>query len=159
MELHRDGYTLTDSPDRIDPVQVHAFLARSYWAQGIPIETVRRSIRNSLCLSLIAPDASLAGFARAVTDRATFAYLCDVFVLEAHRSRGLGSWLVDSLLAHPDLQDLRRFNLVTRDAHALYARHGFRAVAHPDRYMERLDPEVYKRLAEGRNSHVRSSLP
>ena len=147
-----DGYRTTSDPDRIDVDVVHAFLARSYWAAGIPRQVVERSVRNSLCVALLDPADRLVGFARAVTDRATFAYLCDVFVLEEHRGRGLGHHVVDTLLAHPDLQGLRRLNLVTRDAHALYARKGFRAVAHPDRYMERLDPDVYKRLAEAGDS-------
>jgi GNAT superfamily N-acetyltransferase len=143
----RDAYRITDDLARIDTASVHAFLAKSYWAVGIPETTLRRALENSLCLGLTAPDGTLTGFARAVTDRATFAYLCDVFVLDAHRGRGLGKWLIQCLLEHPDLQGLRRINLVTRDAHGLYAQHGFTAVAHPDRYMERLDPDVYKRLS------------
>ena len=147
MTWQRDAYRITDDPARIDTASVHAFLTKSYWAAGIPEPTLRRALENSLCLGLIAPDDCLAGFARAVTDRATFAYLCDVYVLDAHRGRGLGKWLIQCLLEHPDLQGLRRFNLVTRDAHGLYAQNGFTAVIHPDRYMERLDPDVYKRLS------------
>lgn len=147
-----DGYRLTFDSNQIDVDAVHAFLSRSYWAAGIPRAVVETAIRNSLCIALLDSEELLVGFARAVTDRATFAYLCDVFVLEAHRGKGLGRRITETLLAHPDLQGLRRFNLVTRDAHGLYARQGFQAVAHPDRYMERLDPDVYKRLTKAGDS-------
>lgn len=146
------GFRFTFEPTSSQVVAIHDFLSRSYWATDIPHEVVERSIRNSLCIALLDPEERLAGFARAVTDRATFAYLCDVFIVESHRGLGLGRRMVDSLLAHPDLQGLRRFNLVTRDAHRLYAPIGFRAIAHPDRYMERLDPDVYKRLAKAGDS-------
>ncbi len=146
----RDAFLASADPDRLDPRAVHAFLTTSYWAAGIPLTVVERALRNSLCVGLYdtsKADAPQIGLARLVTDRATFAYLCDVYVLPEYRGQGLGRWMMDCCLAHPDLRGLRRLNLVTRDAHGLYAPLGFQAIAHPDRYMEKLDPDVYKRTA------------
>lgn len=124
---------------------VHAFLTRSYWAEGIPLELVRKSLDHSLCFGLYAPSGEQVGLCRWITDRATFAYLGDVYVLESHRGRGLGRWLVEVACAHPDVQGHRRWALLTRDAHALYRRHGFHPIAKIDRWMEKTDPEIYKR--------------
>jgi GNAT superfamily N-acetyltransferase len=134
---HRRGELLV-STDRslLDVAAVHDFLAnRSYWAAGIPLEVLRRAIDGSLCFGLY-DGGRQVGFARVVTDGATFAYLCDVFVLESHRGRGLCTWLLECVRAHPALQGLRRFVLVTRDAHGLYGRLGFTPLAEPGRYME-----------------------
>ncbi|MEP6989581.1 MAG: GNAT family N-acetyltransferase [bacterium] len=128
-------YMLSTEHARLDVEAIHAFLARSYWAKGIPLATVRRSVEHSLCFGLYDAGNTQAGFARVVTDRATFAYLADVYVLEAHRGRGLGRWLVSSVLAHPALQGLRRIMLVTRDADMLYAPFGFRAPTEPSGIM------------------------
>jgi GNAT superfamily N-acetyltransferase len=137
MEWTRDGYTISDDPARVDVDAVHRYLSEeSYWARGVPREVVERSIAGSLPFGLYAPDGSLAGFARAVTDRAVFAYVADVFVLDAHRGRGLGIWLMEVLMSHPDLQGLRRWVLYTEDAHGLYERFGFGDSRTPDRYME-----------------------
>ncbi|MBX9626002.1 MAG: GNAT family N-acetyltransferase [Gemmataceae bacterium] len=145
----RDGYTLSADPGRLDLAAVQAYLSRSYWAEGIPLDTVRRAVAGSLCFGLYhGPDQ--VGFARVVTDRATFAYLCDVYVLEAHRGRGLGKWLMAYVIAHPDLQGLRRFVLVTKDAHDLYRPFGFGPAVHPDRYMEIARPGLYLRPPETR---------
>lgn len=130
----REGFTVSDDPARLDPAAIHAYLTRSYWAEGIPRETVERSLRASLCFGLYAGDEQV-GFARVVTDRACFAYLCDVYVLEAYRGRGLGVWLMECVLAHPDLQGLRRFLLTTQDAHGLYEKLGFVRVPFPERFM------------------------
>ena len=135
---------VSTDPDRLDLTTIHRFLSESYWARGIPLETVRESIRNSLCFGLYEGDRQV-GFARVVTDRATFAYLADVFVLESHRGRGLGKRLVAEVMAHPSLQGLRRWLLVTRDAHALYARHGWKPLAAPERLMELHFPDAYER--------------
>lgn len=145
MDWTQAGYAVSDDPARLDPVAIHAFLSRSYWANGIPLATVERSLRQSLCFGLYAPEGAQVGFARVVTDRATFAYLCDVYVLEEHRGRGLARFLIRCVDSHPDLQGLRRFMLATADAHDLYAQHGFVRPARPERLMERLDPDVYKR--------------
>jgi GNAT superfamily N-acetyltransferase len=131
----RGQYRITTDQEQLDLDAIHTFLSRSFWAEGIPRDTVATSIANSLCFGVF-DGTSQVGFARVVTDRATYAYLCDVYVLETHRGLGLGKWLIETVMAHPDLQGLRRFQLVTRDAHGLYSRHGFAAPAHPERVME-----------------------
>jgi N-acetylglutamate synthase-like GNAT family acetyltransferase len=123
---------------------IHRMLSSSYWAKGIPRETVLRSLRHSLAFALF-EDGRQVGFARAITDRATYAYLADVVVEEERRGRGLGRALVGVVLAHPDLQGLRRVALATRDAHALYARFGFAALAHPASHMEVVRHGLYER--------------
>ena len=123
---------------------IHAYLSRSYWAEGVPREIVERSLLGSLAFGLFHGGRQV-GLARVVTDRATFAYLCDVYVLEEHHGRGLGRWLIETVMAHPDLQGLRRFSLVTRDAHALYSAFGFSALASPDGHMEIVRPGLYLR--------------
>ena len=117
---------------------VHGYLKESYWAAGVPEDFVRRSIKNSLCFGVYR-DAEQVGFARVITDRATFAYLADVFVLEEHQRRGIGKWLVETILSHPDLQGLRRWMLATRDAHELYRSYGFAELGCPQIFMERKD--------------------
>ncbi|KAA9331484.1 GNAT family N-acetyltransferase [Hymenobacter busanensis] len=137
------AYTISTDPARLDVALVHDYLSHhSYWAPGISRELVERSIQNSLCFGVYAPDGQQVGFARVVTDRATFAYLCDVFVLEAHRGQGLSKLLMTHIMAHPELQGLRRWLLGTRDAHSLYAQFGFTPLASPPRFMEnaKLDP-------------------
>lgn len=140
----RGELEISTDPARIDLDRVHGWLAGSYWAAGIPRQTVVRSIAGSLCFGIYR-GARQVGFARVVSDRATFAWLGDVFVLEEERGQGLAGWLMECVLAHPDLQGLRRFLLATRDAHALYARSGFKPLAAPERFMERHDPRVYAR--------------
>ena len=133
-----DGYEVSTDPDRLDLDAIHGVLVTAYWSPGIAREIVERAIANSIPFGLYAPDTSQAGFARVVTDRATFAYLADVFVVDEHRGRGLGVWLVERVLAHPDLQGLRRFHLGTADAHGLYARFGFAPHPHPEWFLDRL---------------------
>lgn len=149
FERRRGAFAVSTDPGRLDLDVVHAYLTRSYWAAGIPRAVVARSIENSLCFGLYeerdAQPFAQRGFARAVTDRATYAYLADVFVLEPHRGQGLGAWLMECVMAHPDLQGLRRWSLVTRDAHALYRPLGFVPLAAPERYMEEVDTDVYRR--------------
>jgi len=130
MEWSRDdGYVISDDVGRVDREVVHRFLSReSYWAPNVPRSVVDRAVDNSLCLGVYS-GADMVGFARAVTDRATFAWLADVFVLPAHRRKGLASWLVEVARAHPDLQGLRTLLLGTRDAHALYASLGFQPLS------------------------------
>jgi GNAT superfamily N-acetyltransferase len=152
MERQFPGYVVSTDPSRLDLDAIHAYLAGSYWAAGIPRQVVARSLANSLCFGLYDDAGAQVGLARVVTDRATFAYLCDVYVLEAHRGRGLGKRLLECIGAHPDLQGLRRTTLVTADAHGLYAQFGFRAPARPERLMERTDPDVYARSVPARGS-------
>ena len=130
-----DGYVVSTDPARVDRAAVHGFLRTSYWATGVARETVDAAIENSMPFGLYAPDGALAGFARAVPDYARFAWLADVFVIEAHRGRGLGVFLVDTVLSHPDLAELR-WVLATADAHTLYERFGF-TTADTTRMMER----------------------
>jgi len=143
MDERREGFRVSDDEALLDIELIHSFLRGSYWATGIPREVVERSLRGSLCFGLYEGDAQV-GFARCVTDRATYAYLADVFVIPSHRGRGLSKWLVECVLAHPDLQGLRRWSLVTRDAHGLYARFGFVPPRNPERYLEKVDAEVYR---------------
>ncbi len=143
MEWKRDSFTISTERGRLDRGTIHGFLRESYWARGIPREIVDRSIENALCFGLYDGEKQV-GFARVITDRATFAYLGDVFVLDSHRGRGLSKWLMEVVLGHPELQNLRRWSLATRDAHGLYERFGFRSPAHPERLMEIVDFDVYQ---------------
>ena len=134
---HPSGYSLSTDPARLDVAAIHRWLSEeSYWALHIPRATVERAIANSLNFGLYAANGAQAGFCRVVTDRATFAWLCDVFVLPEHRGRGLTKWLVGQVLAHPDLQNLRRHLLATYDAHTLYHRFGYAPLDRPDRWLE-----------------------
>jgi GNAT superfamily N-acetyltransferase len=138
----RDDYDISSDPARLDVDAIHAFLTTSYWCAGVPKEIVERSLRGSLCFGLYFKDQQV-GLARVITDEATFAYLCDVYVLPEHRGRGLGRWLMEVVMAHPSLQGLRRFTLVTRDAHGLYKEFGFKTPAKPEGHMEIHRPDVY----------------
>jgi GNAT superfamily N-acetyltransferase len=149
-ELHHDGYLISDDPALLDVDAIHAYLTRSYWAEGIPRDIVARSLANSLCLGVYTTTTprQQIGLVRAITDYTTFAYLCDVYVLEAHRGRGLAKAALRAFHAHPRLQNLRRMQLVTQDAHGLYEPFGFSVVADPARHMEKRDGEVYRRLTK-----------
>jgi GNAT superfamily N-acetyltransferase len=129
-------------PARLDMDVVHGFLSNTYWSRGIARPLLEKALRNSLCFGVYEDDRQV-GFARVVTDQATFAYLADVFILESHRGRGLAKQLVAAIAADPRLQGLRRWVLVTRDAHSLYAQFGFKPLAAPDRFMELHNPDVY----------------
>ena len=141
---HRDGDILVSTdPARLDLETVHGFLAGSYWAEGIPRETVERSIRHSICFGAF-DGGRQVGFARVISDRATFAYVSDVFVLDSHRGRGIGRQIMTAVTTHPELQNLRLWTLFTRDAHGLYRQVGFREARHPDRLMERRQLQPYR---------------
>lgn len=145
MDLERGTFSISTDPSRLDREVIHDYLSRfSYWANGIPREIVDRAIDGSLNFGVYDGDAQV-GFARIITDRATFAYVCDVFILESHRGKGLGVWLMETVRAHPDLQGLRRWVLATRDAHGLYRKTGFRDIEQPVRYMEIIDRGIYER--------------
>lgn len=150
MEWRNGEFVISTDRTRIDLETVHRFLSESYWAAGIPFEVFRRSIENALCFGIY-KDEKQAGFARVVTDYATFAYLGDVFVLTEYRGRGLSKWLLRVIREHPDLQGFRRWTLATRDAHGLYRQFGFTALHSPDRWMEAWDPDVYSRNTPVRN--------
>jgi len=143
-EWSREGFLISTDTSRLDRALIAEFLRGSYWASGIPREIVDRSIENALCFGLY-EDSRQIGFARVITDFATFAYLSDVFVLESHRGRGLGIWLMEVVMGHPALQNLRRWMLATRDAHGLYEKFGWRPLSHPERIMEIVVPDIYER--------------
>jgi GNAT superfamily N-acetyltransferase len=137
-------YSISTDRTRLDAALVHRYLTSdSYWARGVALEVVQRAISNSLCFGLYQREQQI-GFARVVTDAATFGYLADVFIVPAHRGLGLGKQLIAAVMAHPDLQGLRRFMLATRDAQGLYRRFGFTAPKNPQLLMERHDPDVYR---------------
>ena len=142
MAWTRDSFTISCDPAKVDVSVVAEYLASSYWARGIPRSTVEKSIGGSLCFSLL-DGTRQVGFARVISDRATIAYLGDVFVLPEYRGRGLGSWLVSCVLSHPELAGLRRWILITRDAHPLYGKFGFSSLGRPEGYMELHNPGVY----------------
>lgn len=142
-ESQWNGYTISTEKTRLDISAIHAYLTRSYWSPGIPKGIVEKAIAGSLCFGLFCEQGRQVGFARAITDGATFAYLADVYVLEEHRGKGLGKWLVETILAHPSLQGLRRILLATRDAHDLYAPFGFKPLATPESFMSIHQPNVY----------------
>jgi GNAT superfamily N-acetyltransferase len=145
FERSRGAHLVTTDPARLDLTAVHAFLVTAYWCEGIPREVLARAIANSLCFSLLEEGRCQVGLARVCTDSATFAYLMDVYVLPERRGQGLGRWLIECVMDHPRLAGLRRCSLITRDAHGLYAPFGFRQLAHPDRHMEIVKPDLYRR--------------
>lgn len=147
MEWTKDDFLITTDNNKIDVKYVHRFLTQSYWAEGITIETVERSINGSICFSVIYFNRQV-GFARVITDKATFAYLADVFIDENFRGRGLSKWLMEVIINQPDLQGLRRLMLATRDAHGLYSQFGFTPLTYTDRWMHIHNPDVYKQPKE-----------
>jgi len=143
-EWRRGDFLISTDRARLDRSVIHEFLKSSYWAPQVPRATVDRSIDNALCFGVYEGSRQV-GFARIISDFATFAYLADVFILESHRGRGLSVWLMETIRNHPDLQNLRRWMLATRDAHGLYRKSGFASLSHPERMMEIVDPDVYRR--------------
>lgn len=126
----------------MDINMIHAYLAQSYWAKDIPKSLMQKAMENSLCFGVFRDNGEQVGFARVITDKATFAYLADVFILEPLQRKGLGSWLISEILKHPGLQGLRRFNLATRDAHEFYRKFGFEALSEPQKLMEKTGPDI-----------------
>jgi GNAT superfamily N-acetyltransferase len=139
IETHRDPFTISTDPARLDIDAVCDFLTRAYWAKGRPRERTERALANSLVFGLYEGEKQI-GLARVVSDYAVFAYLCDVFIHEEYRAHGLGKWLIETVMSHPDLQGLRRWTLATRDAHGLYRQFGWDDLQSPDRWMEILRP-------------------
>ena len=145
-QAYRNGnFVISTDPARLDLEAIHAFLTQSYWAEGVPQDIVARSLQHALCFGVYDGGRQI-GLARVISDFATYAYIADVYVLETYRSRGLGKWLMACVMSHPDLQGLRRWSLATRDAHGLYRQFGFTELQRPERHMEILNPDVYKRL-------------
>ena len=138
-------YEITTDNSRMSVDAAHAFLSHAYWSPGVPLTTVQTAFDNSLCFAVLA-GIEQVGFARVVTDKATFAYLADVYVLAPHRRKGLAKSMVQAIQQHPELQGLRRFMLATRDAHSLYAQFGFAPLSSPARFMERHNPNAYGRV-------------
>lgn len=144
-EAGKDGYLISTDPAKLDIDTIHRYLSgESYWAKGVPRQVVEKSIQYSLCFGLYNGDAQ-TGFARLITDRATFAYLADVFILPEHRGKGLSKWMIEVIHAHPELQQLRRWMLGTRDAHGLYEQLGWKQMDEETRkrFMQRHNPSVY----------------
>ena len=148
-EWQRGDYLISMDKGRLDLTVVHGFLSKAYWSEGAPIEVIQRSIERSLVFGLYKGDQQI-GFARVVTDYATFAWLADAFVLETFRGQGLGKWLIEVIVTHPELQGFRRWMLATRDAHGLYQRFGFTPLKNPERFMEKWSPDIYKQRNNGR---------
>lgn len=141
------GFSISSDKTKFDFEVIHEFLSGAYWARGIPKELIRKSVENSLSFGLFFQDKQI-GLARVITDYTTFAYVADVFVLEAYRKLGLSKWLMKTILGHPDLQRLRRWLLATRDAHGLYSQFGFKPVKNPERFMEIHDPDFFKKESD-----------
>lgn len=141
MNWTKATFTISDDPDRLQLEVIVDYLARAYWSNQRTRAVIEKSLKHSLCFGVYDQDQQI-GFARVVSDHATFAYLADVFILESHQGHGLGKWLVQTILEHPDLQGLRRWILATRDAHGLYGQFGFTALENPERYMTKFDPRA-----------------
>lgn len=138
------GFLIKNEIDEKDIPVIHNYLTHSYWSENIPLETIVKAIDHSLNFGVYDHE-NLVGFARAVTDFSTFAYVADVFILETYRERGLSKWLMQTMISHPQLQGLRRWALATRDAQGLYEKVGFKALAKPERWMEIHFPDIYKK--------------
>ncbi|KEQ19240.1 GNAT family N-acetyltransferase [Endozoicomonas numazuensis] len=147
MEWIQDEFRISTDKSLLNIDIIHQFLTNSYWASGIPRKTVELSIEHSLCFGLYLDEKQI-GFARVISDQATFAYLSDVFILPEHRGQGLSKWMmtcIQSVEGLQGLQGLRRFMLATADAHGLYEQFGFKGLSLPERLMERLEPDIYQK--------------
>jgi len=143
FEEKKDNYFLSTEKSKLDIKFIHDFLCnKSYWAKGILLETVKTAIENSLCYGIYI-NGKQVGFARVVSDKSTFGYIGDVFVVDEHRGKGLSKWLMECIMKHPELQGFRRWIILTRDAHSLYQKFGFTPVKKPQNYIENHSPEVY----------------
>ncbi len=143
-----DEFRVSSDPSKLDFSVIYSFISTSYWAQGIPRETLQKAIDNSLCFGVYTQDNQQVGFARLVTDKATFAYLADVFIDQAYRGKGLSKRLIEAVTMHPEVQGLRRIVLATRDAHGLYQQFGFSPVDAPALFMQIVRPNIYQKYAK-----------
>ncbi len=139
QENFKDGFIVSTDPNKLQLEEIYDFLSKSYWAEKRSKDRVARSLAHSLCFGLYKEERQI-GLARVVTDYSTFAYLCDVYVLEEYRHCGLGEWLISVVMSHPGLQGFRLWSLLTRDAHGLYRRFGFTDLKNPERWMEKVEP-------------------
>jgi N-acetylglutamate synthase-like GNAT family acetyltransferase len=145
MNWQKENFIISDEKEKLDAEYIHDYLAnKSYWAENIPLETVRKSIDGSICFGIYENEKQI-GFARVVTDKATFGYLADVFIDENYRTKGLSKWLMEIIMAHRELQGLRRWMLGTKDAHGLYEKFGFEPLENPERIMHKYNADVYKK--------------
>lgn len=150
QEWRRDRHVISTDPKLLDLTRIHDNLSKLYWCEGIPFETVKKACEGSLCFGVYeqsSQDLKQVGLARVISDSATFAYLCDVYIEEGSKGQGLSKWLMSCIQSHPQLQGLRRFSLATRDAHGLYRQFGFEITSSPERWMEKVDKDVYKRAS------------
>lgn len=151
MDFIKDRFIISTEKEKLDIDFIHSFLTCSYWAEGISKDVIKKSVDGSLCFGVFENDITdlsagrQIGFARMITDKATFAYLADVFIIEEYRGLGLSKWLMEVIMSHPDLQGLRRMMLATRDAHKLYEKFGFTQLTNTDRWMQIHDPDIYKK--------------
>lgn len=143
VQWQKDDYLISTDKALLDFEVIYQFISTSYWAAGIPVDTMKKAIDGALCFGLYY-DSKLVGFSRVVTDSATFAYLADVFVLESHRGKGLSKWMMECTMAHPSMQGLRRIMLATADAHGLYKQYGFEPINKPEMLMQIHTPDIYK---------------
>jgi len=143
-EYTKGDYLISTDKSKIDIIAVHAYLTRSYWSENIPFEIVKRSIEHSLCFGVYNKTKQI-GFARVISDNTTFAYLADVYILEDERGKGLSKWLMECILNHKELQGLRNFSLMTKDAQSLYERYGFKNLEEPKRFMAKRIDDIYKK--------------
>ncbi|OBT12118.1 GNAT family acetyltransferase [Vibrio sp. UCD-FRSSP16_10] len=142
------GFKISTNPNELDFEFIYQFISESYWAKGIPKQTLHKALSNSLCFAVFNDRGEQVGFARLITDKATFAYLADVFIIESYQGLGLSKWLVQTIIEHPDLQGLRRMLLATKDAHSLYAQFGFKGVENPEMLMQIWQPNVYNPIVK-----------
>ena len=137
-----DNYTITTNQEEMDVEAIHQYLTNAYWCKGLPIETLKLSMQNSFCFAVLQAKKQI-GFARLITDYATFAYLADVYILESHQGKGLSRMMLDKINNHPKLKGLRRIMLATHDAHGLYEKFGFSKLSSPEKFMEKHNPDIY----------------
>lgn len=139
------GFKISTNNKDFDFEVIYKFISQSYWAAGIPRKTLEKAVSNSFCFGIFDEDKNQVGFARLITDKATFAYLADVFIVKSHQGKGLGRWLIKTIISHPEIHGLRRIMLATRDAHDLYSKYGFKPIEKPEMLMQIWEPEIYKK--------------
>jgi GNAT superfamily N-acetyltransferase len=139
----KNNFSISTDKNKLDLNYIHQFLTESYWAEGIPIEIVQRSVEGAMCFGVYDRENQI-GFARVITDKATFGYLADVFIDPNYRGKGLSKWLMETIMNHPDLQGFRSWQLATRDAHGLYEKFGFKPLDNPERIMRKAVLDIYK---------------